>query len=69
MDRFRHDFVIDWIHVPHWPTFNIADSAITIGVALLMYALIFRDGASRAAPHAGERDARPPAAVDAGLDD
>jgi signal peptidase II len=23
--------VIDWISVPHWPTFNIADSAVVIG--------------------------------------
>lgn len=47
VDRFRHGYVVDWIHVPRWPTFNIADSAITIGVVLLMYALIFRDGGGR----------------------
>jgi signal peptidase II len=27
--------VVDFIKVPHWPTFNIADSAITIGVILI----------------------------------
>jgi len=26
--------VIDWIQIPHWPVFNIADSAITIAAAL-----------------------------------
>ncbi len=24
--------VVDWISIPHWPTFNIADSAVVIGV-------------------------------------
>lgn len=43
IDRFRLGYVVDWIHVPRWPTFNFADSAITVGVALLMYALIFRE--------------------------
>ena len=40
-DRIIHGFVTDFIefHVKevfHWPTFNIADSAITIGIALLL---------------------------------
>ena len=40
-DRIVHGFVTDFIefHVRdffHWPTFNVADSAITIGIALLL---------------------------------
>jgi signal peptidase II len=40
IDRVTHGYVIDFIHA-HWgaayfPAFNIADSAITIGAALLM---------------------------------
>ncbi len=40
-DRIIHGFVTDFIefHVKeafHWPTFNVADSAITIGIALLL---------------------------------
>jgi signal peptidase II len=40
-DRIMHGFVVDFIefHVNesfHWPTFNVADSAITIGIALLL---------------------------------
>jgi signal peptidase II len=40
-DRILHGFVVDFIElhiqeVFHWPTFNIADSAITIGIALLL---------------------------------
>jgi signal peptidase II len=40
IDRIAHGYVIDFIHV-HWgssyfPAFNIADSAITIGAALMI---------------------------------
>ncbi len=40
IDRVLHGYVIDFIHA-HWgaayfPAFNIADSAITVGAALLM---------------------------------
>jgi signal peptidase II len=43
VDRFRHGYVVDFIDVPRWPTFNVADSAITVGVVLLVYGLLFRD--------------------------
>lgn len=43
IDRFRHGYVVDFIDLPRFPTFNLADSAITVGVVLLMYALLFRD--------------------------
>ncbi len=41
IDRFNHGYVVDFIDVfyktHHWPAFNIADSAITLGgVALLI---------------------------------
>jgi signal peptidase II len=40
IDRLHLDYVIDFIDwyvgAKHWPTFNVADSAITSGVALLM---------------------------------
>ncbi len=41
MDRVMHGSVVDFIEVHvkdsfHWPTFNVADSAITIGIALLL---------------------------------
>jgi signal peptidase II len=36
-----HGFVIDWIKLPYFPeTFNIADSAVSLGVALLVLASI-----------------------------
>jgi signal peptidase II len=43
VDRFRYGYVVDFIDFPRFPTFNVADSAITLGVTLLMYALLFRD--------------------------
>lgn len=48
MDRVRTGAVTDFIdaHVgdAHWPTFNLADSAITIGVAWLVLASLGRHG-------------------------
>ena len=46
IDRFRFGAVFDFIDVHafgyHWPAFNIADSAICIGVFILMiYAFLF----------------------------
>lgn len=45
VDRVRFGEVVDFIdwHVRgwHWPTFNIADSAITIGVCLLAVEMLF----------------------------
>src|SRR5690606_36683230 len=43
IDRLRYGYVVDFIDFPRFPTFNVADSSITVGVALLMYALLFRD--------------------------
>jgi signal peptidase II len=40
IDRFKYGAVVDFIDVfyqqYHWPAFNIADSAITLGTALLV---------------------------------
>ncbi|MGR9085468.1 MAG: signal peptidase II [Gammaproteobacteria bacterium] len=40
IDRLAYGYVIDFLDVYyrnwHWPAFNIADSAITVGVALLL---------------------------------
>lgn len=38
---FLDGHVVDWIHVSYWPTFNAADSAITIGVVLLLLGAFF----------------------------
>ena len=45
IDRIRIGKVIDFLDVYiknfHWPAFNVADSAITIGICLFMYHLLF----------------------------
>jgi signal peptidase II len=41
-DRGIRGSVIDFIQVPHWPVFNVADSAITVGVVLLVLGGLFR---------------------------
>jgi signal peptidase II len=33
---FLQGHVIDWIQLPNWPVFNIADSAIVIAAAIAM---------------------------------
>ena len=43
IDRIRVGYVTDFILLPHWPAFNLADCAITVGVVLLAWTLI-RDG-------------------------
>jgi signal peptidase II len=37
IDRVRLMYVIDFIDVRIWPVFNIADSSITVGTALLIF--------------------------------
>lgn len=41
IDRIFHGYVIDFLDVYygdwHWPAFNVADSAITLGVILLLF--------------------------------
>lgn len=47
IDRARDGAVVDFIDVPLWPAFNVADMAITFGVLALLYVL---DGAARPSP-------------------
>jgi signal peptidase II len=35
-DRAVKGSVVDFIQVPHWPVFNVADSAVTVGVVVLL---------------------------------
>ncbi len=48
IDRFRWGYVVDFInmhyHQYYWPTFNLADTAITIGIIILILDTIFAPG-------------------------
>ena len=48
-DRGVKGSVVDFIQVPHYPIFNVADSAITVGVAVLLIGTVWRSGRSRRA--------------------
>jgi len=45
IDRFRYGKVVDFLDFymgsAHWPAFNIADSAISVGMGILIYSIIF----------------------------
>ena len=47
---FLYGHVIDWIEVPNWPIFNVADSSISIaaGIAIL---LTIKNISPTATPH------------------
>jgi len=49
VDRVRIGHVTDFVLLPHWPAFNLADCAITVGVVILALTLI-RDGRENAEP-------------------
>lgn len=40
IDRLRFGYVTDFIDFNLWPTFNIADAAVTIGIILFAYSLL-----------------------------
>jgi signal peptidase II len=69
IDRARLGYVVDFVHVYwrryQWPDFNVADSAITVGVALLVLDILrspdtspasARPGIDAAEPTAGRTD-------------
>lgn len=64
MNRFIARFVKDWIITDHWPTFNVADIAICVGVGLMALDVLFtkriaaaRERASLAPVSANSRSA------------
>jgi len=60
LDRLRIGYVIDFIdwHYAgkHWPTFNIADVWISVGVGLMIIDMIRQTLAERHAAHAAQTD-------------
>jgi signal peptidase II len=39
IDRVRLGGVTDFVQLPHWPAFNVADACITVGVLVLVWVL------------------------------
>ena len=50
LDRVRYGEVVDFLDLHwgglHWPAFNVADAAITVGVAIVLLASVERAGRS-----------------------
>jgi signal peptidase II len=49
IDRVRDGAVTDFVKLPHWPAFNVADVAITVGVVALLWVIEQPEGDGRAA--------------------
>lgn len=47
IDRISSGAVIDFIKLPAWPAFNVADMSITFGVLVLLWVLESRRGVER----------------------
>lgn len=60
IDRVASGAVTDFIKLPHWPAFNVADMSITVGVLTLLYVLETRDEAGDASRE-GPDEAHDPA--------
>jgi signal peptidase II len=43
-DRLKLGYVIDFLDFRVWPVFNLADSCITIGAAILVFSVLFLSG-------------------------
>jgi len=59
LDRLRQGYVTDFLKLPGWPAFNVADIAITLGVVTLIYVL-------EGPPRRREAERRAEPAVDGG---
>lgn len=57
VDRVRLGHVTDFILLPGWPAFNLADCAITVGVILLAWTLIRGDAKPATAGTEAESEA------------
>ncbi len=51
VDRLRMGEVVDFIDVGPWPVFNLADSSIVVGMALLVASVVLTGGGTRDEEH------------------
>ncbi len=38
-DRIAFGYVVDFLHIHHWPVFNVADSCISVGAVMLAWGM------------------------------
>jgi signal peptidase II len=65
VDRIQYRYVIDFLNLPNFPTFNVADICITVGVVLVIIAQVLamrreHRAANAAAPTTGDADEASP---------
>jgi signal peptidase II len=39
IDRLARGYVVDFVHLVHWPVFNVADAYVTVGAGVLAWSL------------------------------
>jgi signal peptidase II len=54
IDRVRFGHVVDFVELGRWPTFNVADAAITVGTTALLAHLVIGDTLARGARRASQ---------------
>jgi signal peptidase II len=47
IDRLRYGYVTDFMDFRIWPVFNVADAAMTVGVVLFIYSILFLSKAEK----------------------
>jgi signal peptidase II len=40
LDRLVRGYVVDFVQIPHWPVFNVADIYVTAGAILLAWSVL-----------------------------
>jgi signal peptidase II len=59
VDRVREGAVVDFVKLPSFPAFNVADVSITFGVLVLLWVIERADRAERRAAEAADAAQRP----------
>jgi signal peptidase II len=57
LDRLRYGSVVDFVRIGRWPVFNVADSAICVGMAIMAVYLLLYERATAPHPSAVRDDA------------
>jgi len=43
LDRLARGYVVDFVHLTHWPVFNVADIYVTAGACILSWSVLRTD--------------------------